>query len=50
MPDYDAQPIPVLAIPGSLREGSYNKGLLRAANEEAPGRKTLRRPDRSFPT
>lgn len=36
MPDNRTQPIRVLGIPGSLREGSFNKGLLRAAREEAP--------------
>lgn len=30
------QELQVLGIPGSLREGSYNKALLRAAQEEAP--------------
>jgi chromate reductase, NAD(P)H dehydrogenase (quinone) len=30
------QPIRVLAIPGSLRRDSYNRGLLRAAQELAP--------------
>ena len=28
--------IKVVGIPGSLREGSFNKGLLRAAIELAP--------------
>ncbi len=31
-----SQTLTVLAIPGSLREGSYNRGLLRAARELAP--------------
>jgi chromate reductase len=36
MPDQQTSSIHVLGVPGSLREGSYNKGLLRAAKEEAP--------------
>lgn len=36
MPDQQPSSIHVLGVPGSLREGSYNKGLLRAAKEEAP--------------
>ena len=36
MPDQNARSIHVLGIPGSLRKGSYNKALLRAAQEEAP--------------
>lgn len=36
MPDQHTSSIHVLGVPGSLREGSYNKGLLRAAKEEAP--------------
>lgn len=30
------QPFRILGIPGSLRRASWNKGLLRAAKEEAP--------------
>lgn len=41
MPDQTERPIRVLGIPGSLREGSYNKGLLRAAQEEAPDGMTI---------
>lgn len=41
MPDPNAQSIDVLGIPGSLREGSYNKALLRAAQEEAPEGMTI---------
>ena len=41
MPESNAKSIHVLAIPGSLREGSYNKGLLRAAQEEAPEAMTV---------
>lgn len=33
--------IRVLGIPGSLREGSYNKALLRAAQEKAPEGMTI---------
>lgn len=29
--------VEILGIPGSLRAGSYNRGLVRAAREEAPG-------------
>lgn len=31
-----ARPVRVLGIPGSLRRGSYNRGLLEAAREVAP--------------
>lgn len=41
MPDQNAPSIHVLGIPGSLREGSYNKALLRAAQEEAPEGMTI---------
>jgi chromate reductase, NAD(P)H dehydrogenase (quinone) len=30
------KPFRILAIAGSLRQGSYNRGLLRAAEEVAP--------------
>ncbi len=33
----DRKPFRILAIAGSLRQGSYNRGLLRAAQEVAPG-------------
>src|SRR5215469_663878 len=32
----DKKPFRILAIAGSLRQGSYNRGLLRAAQEVAP--------------
>src|SRR5438876_11285681 len=32
----DRKPFRILAIAGSLRQGSYNRGLLRAAQEVAP--------------
>jgi chromate reductase, NAD(P)H dehydrogenase (quinone) len=32
----DNNPFRILAFPGSLRQGSYNRGLLRAAEELAP--------------
>ncbi len=41
MSDQQIVPIHVLGIPGSLREGSYNKALLRAAQEEAPDGMTI---------
>lgn len=31
-----SRPFRLLGIPGSLRRGSYNRGLLRAAQEVAP--------------
>lgn len=37
----DLLSLDMLAFAGSLREGSYNKALLRAAKEEAPGEMTL---------
>lgn len=36
MPTSDSPPIEVLAFAGSLRAGSYNRALLRAAKEWAP--------------
>ncbi len=39
--DTDQRALHVLGIPGSLREGSYNKALLHAAQEEAPGGMTI---------
>ncbi len=42
MPDQNTKSIRVLGIPGSLREGSFNKGLLRAAQEEAPEGMTIK--------
>jgi len=35
------QPIKVVGIAGSLREGSYNRGLIRAAQELAPPNLTI---------
>ena len=32
----DRKPFRILAVAGSLRQGSYNRGLLRAAQEVAP--------------
>ncbi len=32
----DRKPFRILAVTGSLRQGSYNRGLLRAAEEVAP--------------
>jgi aryl-alcohol dehydrogenase-like predicted oxidoreductase len=32
----EKKPFRMLAIAGSLRQGSYNRGLLRAAEELAP--------------
>jgi len=32
----DNKPFRMLALAGSLRQGSYNRGLLRAAEELAP--------------
>ncbi len=41
MPIQSDSSIHVLGVPGSLREGSYNKKLLRAAQEEAPEGMTI---------
>lgn len=42
MRDYkDLQSIRIIGIAGSLRKGSYNKSLLRAAQEEAPEEMTI---------
>lgn len=38
---YTPRPIHVLAIAGSLRRASHNKGLLRAAQHEAPAGMTI---------
>jgi NAD(P)H-dependent FMN reductase len=35
------QPVRILGIPGSLRQGSYNRAALRAAIELVPGGATL---------
>ena len=32
----DRKPFRILAVAGSLRQGSFNQGLLRAAKEVAP--------------
>lgn len=41
MADRHTQPIRLLGIAGSLRKGSYNKALLRAAQQEAPDGVTI---------
>lgn len=41
MPTQTDSSLHVLGIPGSLRAGSYNKALLRAAQEEAPEGMTI---------
>ncbi len=42
MRDYnDLQSIRIIGIAGSLRKGSYNKSLLRAAQGEAPVEMTI---------
>ena len=41
MPNQPNSLVHVLGVPGSLRTGSYNKALLRAAQEEAPNGMTI---------
>jgi chromate reductase len=38
----DRKPFRILAVAGSLRKGSYNRGQLRAAEELAPDRVEVR--------